>query len=496
MSADNSVERFDSNARAALLECGVTAGDLLVVAVSGGPDSLSLLHALGHLRAGMGLRLHGAHLDHRLRGAASESDARFVADTCRDLGIGLTADSVDVAALGRRKGLSLEEAAREARYEFLARVVAEQGAKAVVLGHTADDQAETVLMNIVRGSGLAGLRGMRLSTTRVIAGTDVLLLRPLLGVSGQETRDYCARMKLEPRQDESNLSTEFTRNRVRLELLPILEQLNPAVRGALARLSRNAAQAEAHLDIEVDTVWRDAVSEAEGGLVLAKDIFLRLDPAVRSHLLRRAVAALKGDLDRVHQGHIEDMARLISGPVGRSLDLPGGLRFSTGYSEATIASARLAPCPLPPLEGEHILSIPGETAVGGWRVTASVLDRGETDASARDLKGVDRRPIGAPTGLDPAGLAVTLSHDSLGERLIVRGRRPGDLFQPLGMQGHKKLQDVLVDDKVPRAWRNRVPLVVTERGIAWIAGSRTADWARVKDTDATVLELRFELISS
>ncbi len=488
MSADNSVERFDSSARAALLECGFTAGDLLVVAVSGGPDSLSLLHALSHLSAGMGLRLHAAHLDHRLRGAASASDARFVADTCRGLSIGLTAKSVDVAAPGSRKGLSLEEAAREARYGFLARVVAEQGAKAVVLGHTADDQAETVLMNIVRGSGLAGLRGMRPSATRVIGGTDVLLLRPLLGVSGQETRGYCARLKLYPRHDDSNLSTEFTRNRVRLELLPLLEQLNPGVRDALARLSRNAAQAEAHLDIEVDTVWRDAVSEAEGGVILEKAVLLRLNPAVRSHLLRRAVAALKGDLDRVHQGHIDDMVRLMSGPAGRSLDLPGGLRFSTGYSEATIAPARLVSCPMPPLEGEHILRIPGETAVGGWRVTASVLDRGDAHAYERDRR--------APAGMDPNRSAVFLSYDSLGERLIVRGRRPGDRFQPLGMPGHKKLQDILVDDKVPRAWRDRVPLVVTERGIAWIVGSRTADWARVKGADATVLELRFELISS
>jgi tRNA(Ile)-lysidine synthase len=143
---------------------------------------------------------------------------------------------------------------------------------------------------------------------------------------------------------------------------------------------------------------------------------------------------------------------------------------------------------MPPLEGEHILRIPGETAVGGWRVTASVLDRGDAHAYERDRR--------APAGMDPNRSAVFLSYDSLGERLIVRGRRPGDRFQPLGMPGHKKLQDILVDDKVPRAWRDRVPLVVTERGIAWIVGSRTADWARVKGADATVLELRFELISS
>ena len=495
MSADKSVERFDRHARAALLECGVTSGDLLVVAVSGGPDSLSLLHALSHIRSGMGLRLHCAHLDHGLRGDASKSDARFVADACRGLGIGLTADAVDVAALRRRKRVSLEEAAREARYEFLARVAAELGAKAVVLGHTSDDQAETVLMNIVRGSGLAGLRGMQLSSTRAIAGAGLLLLRPLLGVSGQETRDYCDRLKLDPRLDESNLSTQFRRNRVRLELLPLLEQLNPAVRDALVRLSRNAAQAEAHLNAEVDAVWHDAVSEAQGRVVLAKGVFIRLDPAVQSHLLLRAVAGLKGGIDGVHQGHIEDMTRLMSGPAGRSLDLPGGLRFSTGYSEATIAPARLATCPLPPLEGEHELSIPGETAIGGWRVAARVLESSEVDALERVLKANDRRSTGVPTGLDPVRSAVLLSYDAVGGRLNVRGRRPGDRFQPLGMAGSKKLQDVLVDDKVPRGWRDRVPLVVTDRGIAWIVGWRIADWAKVKDTDGRLLELRFEPIS-
>ena len=495
MSADSSVKRFDTAVRTALLECGVTAGDLLVAAVSGGPDSLSLLHALSHLRDGMGLRLHGAHLDHGLRGAASKSDARFVADTSRGLGIGLTAEAADVAALRRRKGLSLEEAAREARYEFLARVVAEQAAKAVVLGHTADDQAETVLMNIIRGSGLAGVRGMKSSASRTIAGQDFLLLRPLLGVSGKETRDYCARLKLHPRFDESNLSTEPRRNRVRLELLPLLEQLNPAVRDALIRLSRNAAQAEEHLAMVVDAVWQDAVSEHQGRIVLAKGVFLRLDPAVQSHLLRRAVAGLKGDLDGVHHGHVEDMTGMMSGPAGRSLDLPGGLRFSTGYSEATIASTRLAPCPLPPLEGEHELRIPGETAVGDWRVTARVLDRSEVDASEQDWKADDRRPIGTPTDLDPGRLAVFLSYDAVGGRLNVRGRSPGDRFHPLGMAGRKKLQDVLVDDKVPRGWRDRVPLVVADGGIVWVVGWRIADWAKVEDEDARLLELRFELES-
>ncbi|MCH7787615.1 MAG: tRNA lysidine(34) synthetase TilS, partial [Chloroflexi bacterium] len=350
---NKAVTRLHRHVRSALERSGLTSGKLLVVAVSGGPDSLALLYSLHSLKDELGLRLHGAHLNHKLRGDASDSDARFAAETFRGLGIAFTLEEADVAAFRQQHKLSLEEAAREVRYAFLARVAAEQHADAIALGHTSDDQAETVLMHIIRGSGLTGLRGMETVTRRVFDGKETALIRPMLQVSRKETLAYCRALELEPRQDESNLSLEFGRNRVRLELIPMLEQYNPAVRDALVRLSHSASQDMAYIQGQVDKVWRDVVSETQNCVTLNKNAFARLEPAIQGHLLRRAVSHAKGDLEDVEQNHVDDMARLMTGRAGRSLDLPGGLRFSVGYAEATLAPAEQDPCPLPPLDGEH-----------------------------------------------------------------------------------------------------------------------------------------------
>lgn len=464
-------------------EAGLNSGGLLVVAVSGGPDSLALLYALHHLREDLALRLHCAHLDHGLRGDASIADAEFVAGTCRELGIGFTVDRADVSSFSKRCRLSLEEAAREVRFAFLAGVAKEQRADAIALGHTADDQAETVLMRILRGTGITGLRGMEPRSRRVIAGVEVVLLRPLLGIDRRTTEEYCRAMRLRPRRDESNLSPKMTRNRVRTELLPLMEQYNPAVRGALIRLSRSAARDAAYIEAETDTVWRGLARRVRGGVALDKTALLESAPALQSSLLRRAVLEVKGDLRNIDLSHVDDMVRLADGPAGRSLDLPGGVRFSVGYSDVRLAPPGDAPEPLPSLGGQHDLAVPGETVLPGWTASARILDGNASFEST----GSDDSPDEA-IGREHTAY---LDFDSLGGRLCVRSRVDGDRFQPLGMSQTKKLQDFMVDSKIPRAWRDSVPLVVSPRGIAWVVGWRIAEWAKVRHRNGRCLELRF-----
>ena len=471
-----------------------------MVAVSGGPDSLTLLFALYHLQGELRLNLHGAHLDHGLRGEASEADASFVAETFCTLGIGFTSERADVPNFQKRHRLSMEEAAREVRYAFLARVAGEQRSDAIALGHTSDDQAETVLMNILRGSALTGLRGMEPSARRIIGGADVLLVRPLLRTSKEDTSRYCRALDLEPRQDQSNLSTQPRRNRIRMELLPMLEEYNPAVREALIRLSHSAAQQVAYLDRSVDRIWQEAVRNEQDQVTLKKDIFHRLDPAIQAHMLLRAISKVKGDLKEIQQSHIEDMVQLMGGAAGRTLHLPQGIRFSVGYAEATVSAFESDHCPLLPLEGEHPLNIPGETLVRGWRVTATMAEQRPQEAVAHG----DGR-VGLPLSEDshgervndqnqaleygPDGLRALFSEEAMGSLLSMRARRPGDRFQPLGMTGQKSLKDFMVDSKIPRGWRDRVPLVVSRRGIAWVVGWRIADWAKVRVEEAGLLEL-------
>ena len=477
----SAASRLRASAREALVDAGLARSGLLVVAVSGGPDSLALLHALHSLSPETGIRLHGAHLDHGLRGDESAADARFVAAEFRRLGIAGTCARADVPAYRRERKLSLEEAARDVRYAFLARVAERQGADAVALGHTADDQAETVLMRLLRGSGLAGLRGMSPLSRRASTGGSVALVRPLLGVTRSEVSQFCRELGLAPRDDASNASTDMLRNRVRLELIPHLETYNPSVRRALLRLARSSARDLAYVEEQVDAAMPTLASRTDEGVALDRDIFTRLHPAIQAHALRRAFAVCRGSARDLEQYHVDAMARLICGRAGTSLDLPGGVRFLVGYERALLSRGAGDACLLPPLDGCHDIAIPGESRAGPWTVTARLAERSAPSDAAQPRNLADGPPF-----------AARLDAASVGASACLRARVPGERFRPLGMAHTKKLQDFMVDEKIPREWRDRVPLLVTPRGVAWVVGCRVAEWARAGRGNAPQLEVRVE----
>jgi len=491
--SDSVIPRLHREVESVLSNNGLSNGKRLVLAVSGGPDSMAMLSTLYHLSDDLGLTLHGAHLDHGLRGRSSEEDARFVVQTLRRLGIAYTVERAEVELFMRTHRLSLEEAARKVRYAFLARVASDQRADAVALGHTSDDQVETVLMHIIRGAGLAGLRGMEPLMRNVFDGMEVILIRPLLRVSRKDTESYCEASGLTPRLDESNLSIEPSRNRIRLDLIPRLEEYNPAIREALVRLSRSAAQDLAYIDSRVNEAWHQVVQVEPSHISLDRGAFQCLAPALQAHVLRRVLAAAKEGPENIRHEHIDSMARLMSGPAGRSLDLPGGISFQVSYDKAYLTPQRYDRCPLPPFQGEHALTVPGETLACGWRIVASLPTAGTYETPHKTL-GESEQRMGRqePDGGDDEGLhTARLDYEALGGRLYVRARRPGDRFQPLGMPQAKKLQDFMVDAKIQRCWRDRTPLVVSERGIAWVMGWRIAEWAKLREQTGQILELRF-----
>jgi len=447
------------------------AGHTVVVAVSGGPDSMALFDALMSLREELNLTLHGAHLDHGLRGEASSDDARFVRELFVGAGIDATVEEADVSEYQLTNRLSLEEAARDMRYAFLAKVANQQEAAAVAVGHTADDQAESILMHLVRGTGLTGLRGMQPLTQRVSVNANLKIVRPILEVSRADTVAYCSAMDLEPRHDLTNDTTDMTRNRVRAELLPMLESYNPSVRQALIRLSKNAAVDLDFISREVDAVWDRVCRTDAGSLRINLEAYRELHPSLQQHLFRRAILHLKGDLADVEQKHLEAMAVLAQGSAGKGLDLPGGIRFQVGYDEATITSSDSITPSAGALKECQRLSAPGDTELTDWCVHISLA----TDATA----------------VQGSAFVAYLSQAALGDEVWVRSRRPGDRFRPLGMSHQKKLQDFMVDSKIPREQRDDVPLLVTPRGIAWVVGWRVADWAKVRDTDTKSLRVEF-----
>lgn len=443
----------------------------LLVAVSGGPDSVCLLHILVRLQEELGIRLHVAHLNHQLRGAESEADAHYVSARANRLGIPATIEQRDVKAYQAQQRISLEEAAREVRYTFLAQVAKSIGASRVAVGHTTDDHIETILMHLIRGTGTRGLRGLQPSTVWQSSGNSLTIIRPLLPVSRQETASYCRHHKLRPRIDASNLLLSPLRNRIRHQLLPLLQSYNPQVTEALLRTAHIATDDLAFIDEEIAKLWGKIVEKQENTIILDKKGLLELPSSLKRHLLRTSIEKLLGNLRDIETRHIEEIMSALTKPAGKRLSLPGGLIFSIEYDKYLLGLDPAALSPFPILEAEFQLKLPGETLLPGWRVEANIVNREQMAEKDDDF-------------------TAYLDLDKTGDKIMVRTRRPGDRFQPLGMSQPKKLGEFMIDAKIPSAWRQRIPIVCSPQHILWVVGWRMDD--RVKVTDATRQVLRLE----
>lgn len=470
-------------------------GETVIVGVSGGPDSLCLLHVLCRLRGEYGLTLHVAHLHHGLRGDEADADAEFVRKLAADWQIPYTVEHTDVPALAREHRLAFEEAARRARYAFLARVAGEVGAQTVAVGHNADDQAETVLMHWLRGSGLAGLRGMLpvtpLDDYRLLAGGEsqsLRLLRPLLGVTRAEIEAYDSLHGLEPRFDRSNLDTTYFRNWLRHEVLPLLSRHNPNVQEVLRRSAQVIADDYALLRTLLEETWpRVVIEETEMAIVFDLAAWRGLAISLQRSALREAIHRLRRSLRNINFIHVENALEVArDGKTGDRATLPQGLMLTLGYDRFTVAAGRgdamgwLPDWPLlPPSTEGVLLSVPGMTPLPGfeWAIDAVSVDVAELAP-------------GWEANADP--WRAFLDARAIGDRLELRTRRAGDRFQPLGMGGHEvKLADFLTNRKVPRAVRDRLPLLTCEWGIAWLCGQRVDERASVESATRQVLVVRF-----
>lgn len=449
----------------------------LLVAVSGGQDSVCLLHILVKLQEELNIKLHVAHLNHQLRGAESKADAQYVSHLAHQLGIPATIEQRDVKAYQARQRTSPEEAAREVRYTFLAEVAKSIGANRVAVGHTTDDHIETILMHLIRGTGTRGLRGLQPGSWWQSSGSGLTIIRPLLPVSRQETADYCHNHQLMPRIDASNLSLSPLRNRIRHQLLPLLQSYNPRVTEALLRTARIADDDLAFLDKESAQLW-DKIAQRQGEtIILDKEGFLKLPPALKRHLLRAAIEKLSGSLKDIETRHIEEITAALTKPAGRRLSLPGGLVFTIEYNRYLLGLDAAALSPFPVLRNEFVLKIPGETLLPGWHVEATIIDREQMEDKDKNF-------------------TAYLNLDKVGGRVVVRCRQPGDRFHPLGMRQPKKLGEFMIDAKIPRAWRQRVPIVCSHQHILWVVGWRIDDRVKVTENTKQVLRLEFERASN
>lgn len=451
----------------------VPPGSRIVVAVSGGPDSVALLQLLYNLRNALEVSLVVAHLDHNLRGEESASDALYVAELSQSLGLPFAVGGRDVKKYRQEHKLTLEEAAREVRYQYLADVTAESGANLVAIGHTKNDNVETILMHLIRGTGTMGLKGLAPASCRECGEHRVKIIRPLLDISRDEIEAYCRNRGLDTRADSTNLSLSPFRNRVRLELLPLMRDYNRGIDKSLLRLAGIASDELDYLAQNRDQAWKKVVSRNGEIIVLEKSRFDSLHPALQRSILRQAVSEVAGSLKDIEAGHIEDILNHLDRGAGKQVEIKGGIIFTVEHARYLLARKGKSLCPYPQITGEFEIIVPGESVHGNWKVMTSVI------------KG---NRIGDDAGL----FTCYLDYEKAGPGLVMRSRKSGDRFVPFGMNTEKKIKDFLIDAKVPFSWRNRIPVIVSHEKIVWLAGYRIDE--NFKVTENTQNMLRIEIV--
>lgn len=456
----------------------VERGGRLLVAVSGGPDSVALLHLLAMLAAEYELTLVVAHLNHGLRGDEADREESFVHRMSQGMGLQCISRKVDIATL-KEPGKSLEELCRDQRYAFLQEAATAVQATKIALGHHLDDQAETVLMHLLRGSGAEGLHGM-------LPQREGMIIRPLLEVTREEILSFLAEAGLASMNDSSNAHDCHLRNRIRHHLLPLLRDgYNPQIAVNLSRTAEIMRLDDDYLAAEVE-IWlgeRGIVCGVEGQS-LALPEFLKLHEAIQQRIIRKLLSGILPLGKGIGYRHVRAVLTLARGCQGSAgLDLPGGVLLRREYDRLVFARRSCRRPAGATGRGRalsrycYALAIPGVFHIPEAGATIS-------------LQWADRQPSFLPDTL--GGGAALLDYDALHPPLVIRNVMPGDRMQPLGMTGTKKLKSIFIDDKIPWARRQHLPLLADRESIIWIASGRISERARV--TEKTRLVLKAEIV--
>ena len=435
-------------------------GHSVLVALSGGPDSVALLHLLSRLQRSYRLKLGAVYINHNMRPRAAKKEERFCHELCDRLGVPLTVVREDVPALAKKRGLGLEETARDVRYEIFDSLVKAGKYDRVALGHHADDQVETILFRLVRGTGPAGMTGMPVKRGKYI--------RPLLELTRSEVLGYLKKHSLSWCEDTSNKSLKFRRNWIRHRLLPGLRKnLNPKADAAILALAGHLAEDEAYLGSIVDRAVRKTVRMTPGGkIALALEIYRDYPVPLRYRLLRYCLKATCMSESTLGREAVQRLDRLaMSG--GGTISLPGLVQASV-----------VGPTMYVWVRG--VVDVHEELTPG----RSLNLDRPAVTFTGR-LEKSARVGTNRSTG----GSRIRLDWGKLRPPLAVRTIRPGDRFRPLGMKGHKKVGDFLTDRKVPRPLRDEVLLLCDQEGPVWVTGYEIADRVKIDERTEKVLRV-------
>ena len=439
----------------------ISSGDKILVGLSGGPDSVCLLHILNRCAKEMALNLHIVHINHGIRKRESKREEKFVGHLAGNMGVPIAVRSLNVPSYARRKKLTIEEAARDMRYKAFESLAKKLNAKKIALGHTASDQVETVLMHFLRGSGPQGLSGI--PPVRKLGGASII--RPLIEINREEILNYLKENDLTFCVDSSNRRTEYFRNKVRLKLLPLLRKnYNKNIEGALLRLSEILKEENAYWDRFVDRVFHKMVSLESGKILVDFKKFLRYNVIVQRRVLYRLFGGIVS-LSQIEA--IRSLAR--KSPQGKRIYLGKKLSVRKEGDFLIFSSSperKFKKFSFP-------IRVPGKTQIGQLNLA------------------LDSRILKFPPVSHRATDTAYFDVDKINPKgLVLRNRREGDRFKPFGLRGTKKLSDFFIDKKVPLHLRDTIPLLFDGDDILWVVGIRRADKAKITEDTRRVLEVQ------
>ena len=436
----------------------VKKGNSVVLGVSGGADSICMLKLLSDLQKRLGISLYVLHINHMIRGEEADQDAAFVKKICTKFKVPHRVINVDVPALAEREGLSEEEAGRYVRYDEFSKYAYEVSATKIAVAHNSNDNAETVLMNLARGTGIKGLGGIPPKREMEDANGNVVeVIRPILCLSRKEIEDYLKENEIEYRNDSTNDSTDYTRNKIRLEIMPLLENINDNAMQNITNASNELADTSNYIEKDVDEAYEEFVTEEDGKLFLSDESFA-IDPIVLTGVIRKMIENIAGKLKDITRIHVGDVVSLSEKQVGKKIDLPYSIVAEREY------------------EGISMFSESNETE--SETKNKEVIISFEEDDFDR-------------TSIEELKYTKWLDYDKIDD-VVVRTRQKGDYIVIDKDGATKKLKKYFIDEKIPRRERDEVLLVADGNHILWVVGYRISEDVKVTSSTKKVVKLEYK----
>lgn len=445
----------------------IEKGDRIVLGLSGGPDSVCLLHVLKQLEQEMDISVYAAHLNHQIRGIEAQKDVMYISELCDSLGVRFFVKSIDVPKYCKENGLSLEDGARRLRYEMFYEIKDKIKANKIAVGHNLNDQAETILMRIMRGTGLQGLKGIEHSRD--------IIIRPLLDTDRKDIENYCEANNLNPRIDSTNLESIYTRNKIRLELIPYMkDNFNPNIIESLVRMSSTLKDDGNFIEEQAIDKYKELAQKDKENIKFNVYNLSKVHISIKNRILRKAISEILGDTNFIEQKHLEDVIGMLSeDKIDKQINLPRGIIVYRTKNDIIVTNKAIVN-----EEIEFNYNIPNNGFIKIKELNVLVESKIISIDRFRSMK------------IDKFSKAFDI--DKIEGGIVVRSRMPGDKIKVSGLGGSKKIKDLFIDLKIPKEERCKVPIISDEKGILCVGDYRLSDEYKVDSNTKEVLKITFK----